>query len=79
MTILNQNREKNREKSCQLEDHENDKILGKGKFGTVVLKTFRATPLAAEYFGQSSSARIMEKEAFCLRQLWIIANHPILL
>ena len=33
-----------------LEDVETDSILGQGRFGTVLLKKFRSTPVAVEYF-----------------------------
>lgn len=51
-----------------LEDVQGNKVLGKGKFGTVSLKKFRESPVAVKYFDKSTSAKMVEKEASYLRQ-----------
>ena len=46
-----------------LEDGENSGIVGTGRFGTVVLKKFRSTPVAVKYFKEGSTPAGVEKEA----------------
>ena len=60
-----------------LEDVETDSILGQGRFGTVLLKKFRSTPVAVKYFDISTSPRMVEKEAFQIQQCCHI-NLPII-
>ena len=50
-----------------LEDVDNaSHELGKGRFGTVLLKTFRSSPVAVKYFDTSVKAQLVEREAIRL-------------
>lgn len=60
-----------------LEDGENSGIVGTGRFGTVVLKRFRSTPVAVKYFKEGSTPAGVEKEAQFLRQCCHL-NLPII-
>jgi hypothetical protein len=60
-----------------LEDIDGEKILGKGRFGSVMLKKFRSTPVAVKYFEPSTTSSMVEKEASHLQQCCHI-NLPIL-
>lgn len=47
-----------------LEDIEGSSVeLDKGRFGNVVLKQFRSSPVAVKYFESSITAKMVEKEA----------------
>lgn len=47
-----------------LEDIEGSSVeLDKGRFGNVVLKQFRSSPVAVKYFESSITAKVVEKEA----------------
>ena len=61
-----------------LEDVKQDApLLGKGRFGTVVLQKFRSTPVAVKYFDQSTTSSMVEKEAKFLQECRHI-NLPII-
>ena len=50
-----------------LEDVDNaSHELGKGRFGTVLLKKFRSSPVAVKYFDTSVRAQLVEREAYLL-------------
>ena len=51
--------------------------LGKGRFGTVVLKKFRSSPVAVKYFDMSVTAKLVEKEALYLKHCCHI-NLPLI-
>jgi len=40
--------------------------LGKGRFGTVLLKRFWSSPVAVKYIDTSVRAQLVEREAFLL-------------
>ena len=52
-------------------------LLGKGRFGTLSLKTFRKSPVAVKYFDSSSSIKMIEREAMYVRQCCHL-NLPLL-
>ena len=52
-------------------------LLGKGRFGTVSLKTFRKSPVAVKYFDSSSSIKMIERGAMYVRQCCHL-NLPLL-
>ena len=51
-----------------LEDYRENSEIGKGKFGSVVLKKFRGTPVAVKYFHETTSVKMVEREAKFLQQ-----------
>ena len=47
-----------------LEDVDGPSVeLGRGRFGTMVLKQFRSSPVAVKYFDSPSTPKLMEREA----------------
>ena len=53
--------------SSLLEDVDNaSHELGKGRFGTVLLRKFRSSSVAVKYFDMSVRAHLVEREAFLL-------------
>jgi serine/threonine protein kinase len=54
-----------------------EKVLGKGRFGSVLLKKFRSSPVAVKYFESCTTASMVEKEASLLQQCCHI-NLPII-
>ena len=46
-------------------DNESDE-LGRGRFGTVLLKKFQSFPVAFKYFDMSVTAKLVENEALFL-------------
>jgi len=61
-----------------LEDVDNSSHeLGKGRFGTVLLKKFRSSPVAVKYFDKSVRAQLVEREAFLLKHCCHI-NLPLI-
>ena len=61
-----------------LEDVDGPSVeLGRGRFGTVVLKQFRSSPVAVKYFDSSSTPKLVEREASFLAQCCHI-NLPLI-
>lgn len=60
-----------------LEEIDNQKVLGKGRFGVVVLQKFRSSPVAVKYFEPSTTPSMVTKEAYHLQQCCHI-NVPLL-
>ncbi len=60
-----------------LEEIEGQGVIGEGRFGSVILKKFRSMPVAVKYFGSSTTASMVEKEAHYLKQCCHI-NLPII-
>ena len=60
-----------------LEETDGQQVLGKGRFGTVILKKFKSSPVAVKYFDISTSSSMVEREASFLQHCCHI-NLPII-
>ena len=53
-----------------IEDVEGAGEIGKGKFGTVLLKKFRSSPVEVKYFDATTSAKVVEKKPLYLSECY---------
>ena len=76
-TTLKQTKEILKVDPTFLEETDGQQVLGKGRFGTVVLKKFRSSPVAVKYFDIATSSSMVEREASFLQHCCHI-NLPII-